>query len=54
MKNLFYLLLIILCGVSCFSAITATSTEAFVIASLMMCLSAGVYTISLKLSKDYD
>lgn len=48
MKNLFNLLLTLLCGVSCLSAITAESTEAFVIASTMMCFAATVFIINSK------
>ena len=48
MKNLFNLLLTALCCISCICAITAESTEAFVIASSMMCLSAGVFIINAK------
>lgn len=48
MKNLFNLLLALLCSISCISAITAESTEAFVISSTMMCFSAIVFIINSK------
>jgi hypothetical protein len=48
MKNLFNLLLILLCGISCLSAITAESTEAFVISSTMMCVGAIAFIINSK------
>jgi hypothetical protein len=46
MKNLFNLLLVLLCGISCISAITAESSEAFILAGLMMCFSAGMFIVS--------
>jgi hypothetical protein len=49
MKNLFNLLLTLLCGVSCISAITAETTEAFVFGSTLMCLSAIAFIINSKL-----
>lgn len=51
MKNLFNLLLTILCGISCISALTADTTEAFVIASMMMCFSATVFIINAKYNR---
>ena len=47
MKNLFNLLLTLLCGVSCIAAITAESTEAFIFAGTLMCLSAICFLIPL-------
>lgn len=49
MKNLFNLLLVLLCGVSCISAIIAESTEAFILATIMMCFSAIAFIINSKL-----
>jgi hypothetical protein len=49
MKNLFNLLLTLLCGVSCISAMTAETTEAFILASTMMCFSAIAFIINSKL-----
>jgi len=49
MKNVFNLLLTLLCGVSCISAMVAETMEAFVFGSLLMCLSAIVFIISVKL-----
>ena len=48
MKNLFNLLLAMLCNVSCISAMTAESTEAFVISSTMMCFAAIAFIINAK------
>ena len=49
MKNLFNLLLTLLCGVSCISAMTAETTEAFILAGTMMCFSAIAFIINCKL-----
>jgi hypothetical protein len=49
MKNLFNLLLTLLCGVSCISAITAETSEAFILAGTMMCFSAIAFIINVKL-----
>ena len=46
MNNLFNLLLTLMCGVSCIEAITAESTEAFVLASTAMCISAICFLIN--------
>jgi len=46
MKNLFYLLLILISGISCITAITATTTEVFMLGSILMCLSTSVFLIS--------
>lgn len=48
MKNLFNLLLTLLCGISCISAMTAETTEAFILASTMMCFSAIIFIINTK------
>lgn len=48
MKNLFNLLLTLLCGVSMLAAMMSTSREAFVIAGAMMCLSAIAFLINVK------
>jgi hypothetical protein len=46
MRNLFYLLLILMSGISCITAITATTTEVFVLGTMLMCLATGVFLIS--------
>ena len=46
MNNLFNLLLTIMCGVSCIEAITAESTEAFIMAGTAMCLSSIMFLIN--------
>lgn len=46
MQNLFNLLLILMCGVSCIEALTAESSEAFVMAGTAMCLSAIMFLIN--------
>ena len=54
MKNLFNLLLTALCCISCICAITAESTEAFVIASSMMCFTAIVFIINAKYNMFFE
>lgn len=51
MKNLFNILLVIMCAASCVIAFEASSennTEGFVAGSILMCLSAGVFLINEK------
>lgn len=47
MKNLFNIMLAAMCAVTCYAAFTAETTEAFVYASIAMCLSVVVFLINI-------
>ena len=48
MKNLFRVILIIMCGIGCWGTVIATDTNQYIMGATAMCISGMMFIITIK------